>query len=200
MKQYKCKFCAKETKPLGLSSHERLCPLNPDATKENHPSFGKKSSNQYLKGEKMKQETKDKLSIIGKGRKLTEEHRMKIKTSMREAVKNNPESYSASNVSGRVKIYDYNGFKLKGLWELEVAKWLDSNQIKWTNLIVPFEYLWENSKHLYFPDFYLIDLGIYIEVKGYETQRDREKWKSVKELKVIKRKEIDEIKKGLYRL
>jgi hypothetical protein len=200
MKQYKCKFCGKETKPLGLSSHERLCPINPDSTKENHPSFGKKSSNQYLKGEKMKQETKDKLSIIKKGRKLTEEHKTRIKLSMREAVKNNPESYSASNVSGRVKIYDYNGFKLKGLWELEVAKWLDLNQIKWTNRIDPFEYSWENSKHLYFPDFYLIDLRIYIEVKGYETQRDREKWKCVKELKVIKKKEIDEIKKGLYRL
>lgn len=201
MKNYVCKYCGKETKPLGFSSHQRLCPSNPQVTKENHPSYGKRGTpNQYTKGAKMGEETKKKISKAFKGKNLSEEHKNKIKESMVLAVKNNPLSYSSSNVSGRVKIYEHGGFKLKGKWELDVAKWLDSQSIRWTNLIDPFEYFWEGSFHQYFPDFYLLDLDLYIEVKGFQTSRDLEKWKVVKNLVVFKRKEIDDIRKGLYRL
>lgn len=200
MKEYKCKFCKKETKPLGLASHERLCPKNPNAKKENHPSYGKKGTNQYINGVKMSEDTKNKISKILTGKKLSEQHRLNISKSMQEAVKKYPESYSSSNVSGRAKIYEYNGFKLKGTWELIVAEYLDSNEIKWTNDIKPFEYTWNNSQHQYFPDFYLIDLDMYIEVKGYERERDLCKWNVVSNLIIIKQKEINSILKGTYLL
>ena len=58
-------------------------------------------------------------------------------------------------------------------------------------LIHIFEYEWENKIHLYFPDFYLPDYDIYIEVKGYERERDRCKWKVVPNLLVLKKKEIE---------
>ena len=44
-----CKYCKKLCKPLGLASHERLCPTNPNRKIEDHPSFGKKGKNQYTK-------------------------------------------------------------------------------------------------------------------------------------------------------
>ena len=41
-------------------------------------------------------------------------------------------------------------------------------------------------------DFYLPDFDLFIEVKGYQTERDLQKWGSVKNLVVFK---LDEIKK-----
>ena len=93
-----------------------------------------------------------------------------------------------------------NGFELTGSWELIVAKWLDENNIKWTNKINPFTYTWNDTDHLYFPDFYLPDLDWYIEVKGYERERDLCKWAVVPNLVIIKQKEIKEINQASYRL
>ena len=98
------------------------------------------------------------------------------------------------------KKFIYNGFELNGSWELLVAKWLDDNNIKWTNKVSPFKYIWNHDEHLYFPDFYLPQHNWYIEVKGYERDRDLCKWNVVPNLIVIKQKEIKEIKKGSYRL
>lgn len=51
----------------------------------------------------------------------------------------------------------------------------------------------------YFPDFYLPNLDLYIEVKGYERERDLAKWSQFPEkLIVLKKQEIEEIKKGTF--
>jgi len=88
--------------------------------------------------------------------------------------------------------------KVKGKWELRVTEFLNRNNIKWTNSIHPFNYFWKEKWHLYFPDFYLIDLDKFIEVKGYKTDRDVEKWKSVdKELIIIDKSNLDNLKEIL---
>lgn len=125
----------------------------------------------------------------------TPEKRAEQSARMKQKVLENPDSYSKSNVSGRVKTYDVidsNGpTKVKGLWELKVATWLNNNNVKWTNKIEPYKYFWNDSWHLYFPDFLLLESDILIEVKGYETDRDRAKWNSVdKTLIVMKKKDI----------
>ena len=213
-----CNFCKKECKNgNSLRNHERLCKLNPNRQniKSNFILYNEKlknglvvkeNKNQYIKakleGRKIfiSDETRKKLSENNKGNKLNEEQKIRHKEAMKRAVLNNPESYTASNVSGRTPIIEYNGFKLKGTWELEVAKWLDRNNIKWTNIIKPFEYEWENSIHLYFPDFYLIEFDKYIEVKGFERERDRCKWKVVKDLIIIKKDDIKKIKNNEYKI
>jgi hypothetical protein len=44
-------------------------------------------------------------------------------------------------------------------------------------------------------------LNVYVEVKGFETERDRAKWTHFpEELIVLRKKEIEEIKKGTFRL
>jgi hypothetical protein len=203
MKEYKCKYCSKITKPLGLAGHERLCPNNPNRKKEDHPSYGRKGTNQYIKAKENGEEYVPSQKEI-EARKIRSKKRNDIRWSkpgaskkhsnaIKEAIKRNPDAYSKCNVSGRAMIYEYNGFKLKGTWELEVAKWLDRQGIKWTNDIEPFEYEWEDSIHLYFPDFYLEDYDRYIEVKGYQRERDLAKWSVVKDLIVIKQKLIKQI-------
>lgn len=115
---------------------------------------------------------------------------------MQKIVKSNIDSYSKNNVSGRVKMYKVESStgitKVKGTWELQVANWLNEKNIKWTNNFSPYSYYWNNSWHLYFPDFLLLDNDAVIEVKGYETERDRLKWQAVIDRKfiVIKKKDL----------
>jgi len=212
-----CKYCGKECKNKNsLTQHEIRCKLNPNRISlppSNFINYNKsiqlkerQPSNQYIKAKKegkilkMSNQTKEKLSKVWKGRHHTEEQKKKISKSMKIAVRKYPESFSASNVNGRVKHYDYNGFKLDGLWELEVAKYLDSKNIKWIKPNNGFEYEWNNDIHIYYPDFYLPEYNYYIEVKGYQRDRDLYKWQSVSNLIIIKRKEIDEIRNNTYSL
>ena len=208
-----CRYCNENKNIYGLKNHELYCKLNPERrskTGENNPMFGKSGksgSNQYIKAKKegrtisISDETRSKLSKTSAGRKMSDEQKIKLSASMKKAVLDNPDSYSASNVSGRTKSIEYKGFKLKGKWELDMAKWLDANMIEWTNIIqVPFEYFWEGSVHYYFPDFYLEKFNMYIEVKGYERDRDRKKWKSVENIIIIKKDEIDKIRNGTYQI
>ena len=110
---------------------------------------------------------------------------------MKKIVKEKPDSYSIKNVSGRVKNFIYNNTVLKGSWEVKIAELLDNNDIVWTNKITPIPYFWKNDWHLYFPDFYLPDFDLYIEVKGYQRERDVIKWSFLKKpLLVIKKIEI----------
>lgn len=51
-----------------------------------------------------------------------------------------------------------------------------------------FSYKWENKIHNYTPDF-IVD-GKYIEIKGYETPKDKAKYEAVKNLEVLYYKEI----------
>jgi hypothetical protein len=189
--------------------------LNPDRQilKSNFIEYNKKKqelgmsgTNQFIKAKKegrvvvVSEETRKKLGKINKGKQLTESHKNKLKIAMRKAVLENPNSYSANNVSGRTPIIEYNGFRLKGSWELLVAKWLDENNIKWTNIIEGFDYEWEGSKHIYYPDFYLLEYDKYIEVKGFERERDRCKWEVVNNLIIIKKDDITKIKNKEYKL
>lgn len=137
----------------------------------------------------------------------TDERRKIQSERMRDIVDKNPQSYSSKSVSGRVKrteVIDSYGNKTKciGNWEVLVSKYLTDNSIKWINHIEEkFYYEWNGSTHRYFPDFYLPDLDIYIEVKGFQRERDVLKWNSVKErLIVIKQKEINDIKDGKYEM
>ena len=109
-----------------------------------------------------------------------------------------PKSYSAENVCGRVKLVEYNGERFHGEWEVEVAKWFDGNNIRWEREVKPIPYEWSNGWHLYFPDFYLPDLDLYVEVKGYETDRDRSKWSVVPNLVVIKQRDIEAIRSNTF--
>lgn len=211
-----CKYCSKLCKnDNSLRNHQRLCKLNPNRQilpsnlnlngwRERVSMGLVKVSNQYTKAKErgevviVSEETKRKIGNAVRGRQIPVEELERRKIAMRKAVLENPDSYTANNVSGRTPIIMYNGFKLKGTWELETAKWLDRQNIKWTNILNGFDYEWQGSTHIYYPDFYLTEYDRYIEVKGYERERDRAKWKVVKDLIVLKKDEINKIKNDLF--
>lgn len=199
-----CQFCNKEyISNLSLKCHEIRCEKNPNKieTKLSDKTKNKLSIVMKIKNTNSqriwKKETIEKLKISSREKNKeywTEEKRKEHSLKMANIAKEKPESYSINNVSGRVKIYEYNGFKLKGKWELSVAKMLDESNIKWTNILQPFPYFWKDGWHLYFPDFYLTELDIYIEVKGYQRERDLIKWKSVnKKLIILKEEELNKL-------
>ena len=74
-----------------------------------------------------------------------------------------------SKIAGRVF--------LDSSWELEYAKYLDKNNIKWTRNLTKFSYIWEGINRYYIPDFYIEEHDFYVEVKGYKTEKDEGKWK-----------------------
>mgnify|MGYP000524466618 CR=1 FL=1 len=208
-----CKYCNKERKTQrSVNAHQPLCKLNPNAkpikqkTEAYYAAIAKrKHSNQYTKARDegrpapiLSNETKNKISIAmskrNKERFSDPLERQKHADAMLEAVRKHPDSYTKNNVCGRVKIVEYNGIKLKGKWELKVAKWLDGQNIYWQNEPSGFPYHWNNADRLYFPDFYLPEHNIYIEVKGYKTERDEAKWTQFTErLVVIDKKYIDNL-------
>lgn len=66
--------------------------------------------------------------------------------------------------------------RLESSWELRIAEFLDENNIRW---IRPKSLKWEDSNGIsrrYFPDFYLVDGGIYLDPKNpFCIEKDAEK-------------------------
>lgn len=209
----KCEFCNKECKNANShKQHSIRCKLNPNRifVVPSRGMLGKKGKNQFTKAEELglpkpivSEETKKKLS----DRQMGELNHWSINSSekrenhslvMQAVVKENPESYSSSNVCGRVRVIEYKGQRLHGNWELTVAKWFDDNDISWVRPTDPIPYQWKGKWHLYFPDFYLPNYDVFVEVKGYETERDKCKWASTPNLLTIKGADIKMIKSGNF--
>ena len=207
-----CKYCGKECKNKNsLVQHEIRCKQNPNRIEysgyaaKKFNQIGHKGHNQYTKAKELglpkpiiHEETKLKLSIKTKERNKiywsNSENKIKQSISMRKAVLKHPESYCSSNVNGRVKRIQYKDIWLDSSWEVEVAKALDENNISWYRPNKGFKYEWNNSMHIYYPDFYLPSYNIYIEVKGFERERDRIKYKILDNLIVIRKDEIELLK------
>ena len=97
---------------------------------------------------------------------------------------------------GRCKHFDYispiaGKVHLQGSWEYEYAKYLDSKGIRWERNSKGFPYTYGGKESKYFPDFYLSDEKTFVEIKGYETERDHAKWEQFPEpLRILKGKDL----------
>lgn len=76
--------------------------------------------------------------------------------------------------SGRGKRGWYKGFWCDSSWELAYVIWNLEHNIKIKRNKEPFEYCFNGQLRKYYPDFILED-GIYVEIKGYYTKQTREK-------------------------
>lgn len=209
-----CQYCNKLCKNANsLRQHEVRCKENPNKidvvfiNKTNvHPKKGKKGGNQYTKAKQLglpkpaiSKETRKKLGIGGAKISWTDEKRNAHSNSMKNAVKNNPESYSSSN-RGRTKQIIYDGIKFIGQWEVDFYIWAKDNNLNPQRPKAGFPYVW-NGTRTYFPDFYLPTINLYVEVKGYETERDIAKWNSFPDtLLIVKKQSISEIRSGQFTL
>lgn len=181
----KCKYCSKEyVNRSGYSNHVRRCPLNPERIIESLTLEGK---------EKVRKSTIEQ----NKRQWADPEFRKKHQQSMKRAVQENPESYSSSN-RGRTKQIIVDGIKLQGQWEVDFYLWAKAAGLCPVRPTKAFQYSW-NGERWYHPDFYISSLDAYVEVKGYETDRDRAKWLTFPEkLFIIKEAEINQIRKGCF--
>ena len=195
-----CKFCNKE---YTQSNHPTFCLDNPDRKIRT-------SVNQFTKAKEkgetivVSEETRQKIAKANTGKRHTKENLSKISKSMQRAVKENPNSYAGGYNRGRVKsLICSNGFKVLGKWEQKFVKFCLSSGIEIQQPNTGFSYEW-NGARTYFPDFYLPESDQWVEIKGYETERDRAKWDSLinvhkKNLKVIKQKEMKDLNEWLER-
>lgn len=114
-------------------------------------------------GHPISNDTKEKLSII----------RSKILEEKGVGGFKNIKWYKIKNILGEE-------FIVRGTWELEVARWLNFKNLVWVRKIYLSYTDDDNIKRTYCPDFYLLKYNLYIEVKGYFSQADRNKIKKVK--------------------
>lgn len=153
-------------------------------------------------------EIRKKLSIIGigknKGIGKTFEKEQERRSKISLAINKKYESGWLPRAGRCKKIKYYSPIAgqiiVDGTWELLVAQWLDAKKYNWYRNKKRFLYIKPNDKNgHYTPDFYINDINSYLEVKGYETELDRCKWKQFKEkLIIFKKEEIDKIKKDKF--
>ena len=203
---YICKYCNKDCHNNGgLHAHEPHCKNNPNYIKRTTGSYGKEPWNKGLTiqtSEKIKssRETYRKHFNEGKfvGSWTGKHHSIEFKQHMSEITKNRHKN-GWDNKCGRAPKYKYHSIiagdiTVDGSWELAVAKYLDANNYNWRRNQDRFKYINLNNKESFYkPDFYLIDIDVYLEIKGYETELDRCKWKQFppdKKLIVLKKKEL----------
>ncbi len=213
--EYICRYCGRICKnDNSLRNHERLCKENPDRQilvsnfiKWNEYRAGKhlqKASNQYIKAKEtgdiylVSDETRKKISDAAKGRVHTEEHKEKLSKIMKDVAKDNPNYSFSKNKYFKKEIID--GFRMDSSWESIFANYLNQHNIKWIKNKKSFRYIFENEEHSYYPDFYLEDFNLYIEIKGRETEKDKAKYKVVDNLLVLRPKEIDEMNKNKFNI
>jgi len=115
-----------------------------------------------------------------KGRALTEEKEIERRIKISRTMKERGFGGYRRN-SGRCKGFWYESIFagkvfLRGSYELEYAKYLDKNNIKWKQNELGFSYNYQGKDRLYYPDFYLIDKNTYVEIKGFMTEQDEYKW------------------------
>lgn len=195
-----CQFCSKACKNNNSQrNHERLCKSNPNK-QEPTKVFGKRSKpggNKYTKAAKLglpkpvvSDETREKISSANKSRskELTQSIGEKSSKTILEKAKNGEWHVSlAKNMH-----YNYQGVDLHGTWELRLAMYMDDNKITWWRCDDIFEYEFDGRTLSYQPDFYLPKFDLYIEVKGYATEKDFAKWNQFpKDRKLVVLKEYD---------
>lgn len=162
-----CELCGIEINTSWMKNHIKNCKMNIDVTKQ--CKFCNQSFNNV--------DYKPHVSSCTEKHKAmwTEENRKHHSSIMTDVVISNPNSYTKSN-RGRVKHINYDGIDFHGNWELDFYKWCKNNLINVVRNEQSFPYTYDKER-MYFPDFFLPEHDIYIEIKGYQTDRDVAKWK-----------------------
>jgi hypothetical protein len=135
-----------------------------------------------------------------KPHRWTPESRAKLSNSMRKAVLEGRQQTNKP-YGKHLKVIRHvswlgNEEVLHGGWEHKLALFLDEHHVTWTKPRMSFTYIWKGKEHEYFPDFFLKDHDVYIEVKGYKSERDEAKWNQFpKTLLILDKNNINNISK-----
>lgn len=197
MLMFICEFCSKECNgKVGLGRHRTVCNLNPNGKIPNRQ--GIPAWNSGLRDDprcKVNDGIAENLRNMTRNRSLEwhKENGKRISTTINQKV---TDGTWHTSLAKRMHI-NYNGIDLHGSWEVAYAKFLDNNNIKWQRNKDSFTYTFQDKERKYTPDFYLIDDDVYIEIKGYKTEKDDAKWAQFpthRKLIVLMQKDLVEMK------
>lgn len=188
-----CKYCGRECKnKKSLCGHERLCRENPNrqlTSYEKHGpitgfnEFGRTSWNKGLTKETDERIQKQINTYHENHNKGLHKDTSGLNNSMNNPLTRKHLSKSMKKVYSKYTIRKpkkskygyYKGVWCDSSWELAYLIYVKDFGFNIIRNKTGFRYMWENSEHTYFPDFYNIDSDTYIEIKGFKSNRDTEK-------------------------
>jgi hypothetical protein len=208
-----CPKCGDSIGAEGFNRHVKSCDGIPKAKKvkalPGRP--GHRPGNKVLKARRlglpepiMSEETRAKIGASSRGRRHTLESRQKISLARATQIEEmggdrggfrQVKNYPVLNNLGELYI-------CKGMWERDVAEWLNNQGIIWVRKIY-ISYMLDSGPKTYIPDFYIPAKNLYIEVKGYFGDYDKRKMKAVVDqsgihLSYIFQEQINAIRKGNF--
>lgn len=207
-----CEFCGRVCKSINsLKQHQIRCKLNPDRIDLSYiskiPHKGRPAWNKGLNAESCPEIRKQiNTFALNKEKGLHKDTSGinnsvykpgvidKISVAMKAVYAKNP-----PKVSGRSKHGRYNGIWCDSTWELAYLLYSQDHNINVVRNNTGFSYIWNNSNHTYFPDFYLPDSDTYVEIKGYCDERaDAKHSQFTEKLIVLKEAELRPILEYVY--
>ena len=180
MKKVKCELCGYEIDTHQIKKHKNTCnglgPYKIRKTNGRGKNWLKDKTLEEVFGKNKAQEIKNKLSkaLTGKstGRASTEEKEIQRKRKISLTMtKKRIGGYRKG--SGRGKKGRYKGIWCDSSWESAWVIYHLEHNIKFKRNWQKFEYVYENKTYTYIPDFIKDDM--YIEIKGYLTERAKQK-------------------------
>lgn len=186
-KGYKCPYCNKFFKKFGIKNHIWRI----------HTEEGKNYCRNYNNNRNFKpwnkgltKETDARVKKNGESVSRTVQYKIKNGTYVPPpsmSIKNRKklsEQQSLKNRGGKSKWFKIGNQKVQGTYELFFAQKLEEQCVKWERIKTNnhiFKYILDNKIKSYTPDFYLPDLNLYIEIKGYWWGNDKNKMLALKE-------------------
>ncbi len=195
--KFKCPICSKKYSKKGIMTHIWR---SHEEGKNHNPNIGYETKNRNVWNKGLTKENSDSLkkasitykNKINNGEIIPYFLGKKHNPETIKKMKNNPNCGGYRKGSGRGKNGWYKGYWCDSTYELcWLIYQLDNDIIPIRNKI-GYEYEYNNEKHIYYPDF-IINETIY-EIKGYETEQDLFKYKSIKKNKLIIIKKEDLLK------
>ena len=182
-----CEFCSKQyTTIYSYRQHYIRCKSNPNKI-ICKPTLGMTGKTAWNKG--LTKDSDDRVKKNGEGVSKTLKiqflsgHR-KIVPMSDENRKKLSERQSLFNTGGKSKWFNIGGQKVQGTYEKQFAEHLEKENIKWEKIKTHnhiFKYQIDNSLKSYAPDFWLPELNLYVEIKGFWWGNDEQKMNIVKE-------------------
>lgn len=118
-----------------------------------------------------------------KGKHHTDEVKQKLREQQQQIDHANIEHYSYCK-----KGY-YQGIFFMSSWELAYYIYMRDHGHSIVRCTTKYVYKYNGKEHMYTPDF-ILDNKFIVEIKGYETKQDLEKYKSVESLIIVKKKDM----------
>ena len=186
---YTCEFCGRTFSRLtSFKSHVKVCKNNPNRVEGIYRGWNKGLTKETCESIKI---SADRMSarlaagevngcygLRGNSNYSTRpEVKAKISKTMMGNHNNDP------NKTGRGKKGWYKGFYCSSTYELAFLIYCLDNKIPVERCPYTYEYMYENKKHRYYPDF-IINNTI-VEVKGFYTEQVRAKTEAVKDRPII---------------